>query len=71
MHVMAKKKPRKGRPPLDETRVSVQLRLNEGLLEAFDRLASANSRTRNAEVALALQAHLKAAGLWPLAPKGE
>jgi hypothetical protein len=71
MYVMAKKKPRKGRPPLDEVRVSVQLRLNQDLLDAFDHLAADNSRTRNAEVALALQAHLRAAGRWPLTPKGD
>lgn len=60
------KKPRRGRPPIEESRVAFQLRLNADLVAAFDQFAADNSRTRNAEVALALQAHLRSAGRpWP------
>jgi hypothetical protein len=66
MLIMAKKGPKKmGRPRLSEARLAVQLQLSQELMDAFDQLARDNSRTRTAEVTLALQAHLRAAGRWP------
>lgn len=66
MLVMAperKKKP--GRPKGRVPSVSIQARVSPELHRALEQLAAKTRRTRNAELVLALEAHLAASGLWP------
>ena len=63
MLLMAKK-PTRGRPPAPEKTTSVGFRATDSIIEALDILAAQNRRSRATEILLAVEAHLKAAGLW-------
>ncbi len=51
--------------PKGPDRRAVNYRLPPALLDALDKLIEQTRRTATAEVEIALEAHLKAAGLWP------
>lgn len=67
MSVMApeRKKKKPGRPKGRIPSVSIQARVPPALHHALEQLAAKTRRTRNAELVLALEAHLAAAGMWP------
>lgn len=75
MRAMAKKKPQEptkrgpGRPT-GRTRVPVSLRLPESLVKALEVLIERTRRPTTTEIEIALENHLKEAGLWP-PPEGE
>lgn len=67
----AKKKPR-GRPRGRAVSKVIQATVEPALFDALDVLSHSTRRTKNAELVLAIEAHLKAAGLWPPAsPAGD
>lgn len=68
MLVMAKKKP--GRPPGRRPTIALQARIPEEMHQALGRLAEHTRRTRNTELVIALEKHLKAEGFWPPEPPG-
>jgi hypothetical protein len=65
MLLMASKKPKRGRPPGRQTTVVIQARVSPALGDALDQLAAQTRRSKNTEMVLALEEHLKKAGLWP------
>jgi hypothetical protein len=68
MLVMNQKRPKKkgvGRPPGRKPTVAIQARVSPELGAALDALTEQTRRTKNVELVLALESHLKAAGLWP------
>ena len=75
MATMTKKRKSKiGRPP-GPPNSPVTVRYLDSLIEALDELVRRNRRTRTIELTIALENHLKEAGLWPppaeAAPKSE
>lgn len=66
---MPKPNKKRGRPQGRQETEVVQARVSPQLYAALDQLSAQTRRTKNAELVLALEAHLKAAGLWP--PKEE
>ena len=53
------------RPKGERKRRAVSYRLPENLLDQLDKLTDETRRTATAELEIALEAHLAAAGLWP------
>lgn len=62
-----KKKPESGakRPKPTRTGVPLHVWLDPALRQAIDCLAAQTRRSLTTEVTMALESHLKAAGLWP------
>jgi hypothetical protein len=78
MAVMAKRRPPKGndppdRPPSPRPGTPIFFYTSDELRAALGVLLARNRRSLTAEMNLALEAHLKAAGLWPppAPPEGE
>ena len=55
----------RGRPPGRKEALVIQARVSRALFDALEALATQTRRTKNAELVLALESHLQAAGLWP------
>lgn len=68
---MSERKRKPGRPksaPPDL--IVIQARVSPDLHAALEAAAASGRRTKNAELVLALEEHLKALGLWPRGKKG-
>lgn len=55
----------RGRPKGAKPTESIQARVDPALYEALEKLSKRTRRTKNAELILALEEHLRQAGLWP------
>lgn len=58
------KKP-KGRPKGRRPAVAVQVRMPPDVSAAIESLAAKNHRTRNGEIMIAVEKHLRDEGVWP------
>jgi hypothetical protein len=69
---MARKRPKPdaGKAPQARTGLPLHVYLEPALRQALDQLAARSRRSVTAEVSIALENHLKEAGLWPPAAKG-
>jgi hypothetical protein len=67
---MTDKKKKPGRPKGRKETIVVQARAEPLMHEALERLAQQNRRTKNTEMLIALENHLRAAGLWPPPQEG-
>jgi hypothetical protein len=61
--IMAAKKPTRGRPRGRKPTVVVQARCSPQVHAALEALAERNKRTKNAELLIALEKHLRDAGV--------
>jgi hypothetical protein len=62
---MSEKKSKRSRPKSRPPTIVVQARVSPEIHAALERLAGQNRRTKNAEMLLALEKHLREAGCWP------
>ena len=56
---------RRGRPAGRKEAQVIQARVGQELFDALAALCSQTRRSKNTELVLALESHLKTAGLWP------
>jgi len=71
LDVMPKKTPGRGRPKGGKPTESIQARVSLELHAALEKLTAQTRRTKNVELVLALEEHLRRAGLWPPPPVSE
>ncbi len=60
-----KKTTGRGRPKGIKPTETIQARVSPELYAALDKLIATTRRSKNTELVLALEEHLRAAGLWP------
>jgi hypothetical protein len=70
---MAKKKPRRGRPPAADKKekAALYVEVDPALKAALDELAQQERRTLAAQVGLLLEEGLQRRGMWPRKPATE